>query len=122
MDYNGFRFNNLYKEAERDVIDDLKDEVVCLKKKIKHCKYREEDLEEEISNLSQKKHKLENDIERIMNESTKMKRNLEDQRIKEEDINFRHKELDQKVKDILNELKAGWDIYREGWKILSTKD
>ena len=75
MDYNGFRFNNLYKEAERDVIDDLKDEVVCLKKKIKHCKYREEDLEEEISDLSQKKDKLEKDIERIMNESAKSKRN-----------------------------------------------
>ena len=36
---------NLYKDAENDIIDDLKDEIKYLKQKIKEHKQREEGFE-----------------------------------------------------------------------------
>ena len=49
MEFKGLRIDGLYKAAEKDVIDDWKDEVEYLKKKIKHWKYRGGDLEDELN-------------------------------------------------------------------------
>ena len=54
MEYKGYRFDNLY----RDIIDELKDEMVSLKKKMKDYKYREEDLEDEFGDMSKENKKL----------------------------------------------------------------
>ena len=48
MDYRGYRLSTLYKDAEKDIIDDLKDEINYLKKKVKKNKSREETIESEI--------------------------------------------------------------------------
>ena len=46
MEY-GFRLNNLCKNAEKDIIDDVKNEIKYLKQKVKDYKYREEESENE---------------------------------------------------------------------------
>ena len=47
MAFKGYKLNNLYKDAENDIIDDLKDELNHYKKRIKEFKYREEHMEED---------------------------------------------------------------------------
>ena len=73
MEYKSYRFNNLYQEAEKDIIDDLKNEIDYLKKKMKQYKYREEELEEELRDLDHKKEKLEMDIQKIVKEKEVLK-------------------------------------------------
>ena len=113
MEYKGYRFDNLYKEAERDIIDELKEETEYLKKKIKHYKYREEDLEDEINELSQKKGQLENDIETVVKESIKLKRNLEEQSIKGEEIVSKNKEFELEMNDMIGELKDARNVIKQ---------
>ena len=113
MEYKGYRFDNLYKEAERDIIDELKEETEYLKKKIKHYKYREEDLEDEINELSQKKGQLENDIETVVKESIKLKRNLEEQSIRGEEIVSKNKELELEMNDMIGELKDARNVIKQ---------
>ena len=52
MEYKGYRLNNLYRDAENDIIDDLKDEVKFLKQKIKEYKDREEGFETEMDTVT----------------------------------------------------------------------
>ena len=113
MEYKGYRFDGLYKEAEKDIIDELKDEVAYLKKKINNNKYREEDLEDELGEMSYKKGKLEKEMERIVRESIEIKKDVKEQRIKEEEIDNKNKELGHKLKDIISELKDARDIITE---------
>ena len=78
MEYKSYRFNTLYQEAEKDIIDDLKNEIEYLKKKMKQYKYREEDMEEELRDLDHKKEKLEMDLQKIVKEKELLKSNLEE--------------------------------------------
>ena len=55
MDFKGYRLDGLYRVAVKDVIDNLKYEIKYLKKKIKHDKYRDEDLEDYINQCHRRK-------------------------------------------------------------------
>ena len=71
MAYQGYILMNLYKDAENDIIDDLKNENKYLKQKIKEYKHREEDLEDELSDRSHESKWLNNEIEKVYDESRK---------------------------------------------------
>ena len=98
MEYKGYRLNNLYRDAENDIIDDLKDEVKYLKQKIKECKYREEGFEKEMDAVT-----CENKITINELDKTKMKlresRNILEQMEKEENTEI--EELEIKIKTTL---------------------
>ena len=67
MEYKGYRFDNLYRDAENDIIDDLKDEVNYLKRKLKEYKCREASFENEMDILTNENDKFKRDIEKKKN-------------------------------------------------------
>ena len=77
MEYGGYRLANLYKDAEKDIIDDLKDEVVYLKKKLKQYQYREDDFEEEIGDMTVKNDNLKREMEKADVKNDNLKREME---------------------------------------------
>ena len=78
MEYKGYRFDNLYRDAENDIIDELKDEVVYLKKKMKDYNHRENNLEDELGEVSNENKKLKNEIKKMFEETKKFGSKLEE--------------------------------------------
>ena len=69
------------------IIDDMKDELAYLRRKLKESKYREEDLEDEVGDVTYTKEKLEAEIDKVVQELTAVKKLLkEKQSIEEETI------------------------------------
>ena len=73
---------------EKDlIIDDMRDELSYLRRKLKESKYREEDLEDEVGDVTYTKEKLEAEIDKVVQELTAVKNLLkEKQSIEEETI------------------------------------
>ena len=78
MDYKGYKLNNLYREAENDIIDDLKDEVSYLKRKIKEYQCREESFENEIDIVTNENKGLKKDFENVKKELIDTKETLKE--------------------------------------------
>ena len=70
-------------------------------------------MEDEINELAQKKGQLERDIETVVKESIKLKRNLEEQSIKGEEIVSKNKELELEMNDMIGELKDARNIIKQ---------
>ena len=98
--YNGYRLNNLYKEAEKDIIDDLKDEINHLKKKMKDYKQREDNMEDELGDMSYDNKKLKKEIEKVFEESNKIRKSLEERQNKEEDFVKKEETFDILIKNL----------------------
>ena len=116
MEYKGYRLNNLYRDAENDIIDDLKDEVKFLKQKIKEYKDREEGFETEMDTVT-----CENEIVKKELDKTKMElresRNILEQMEKEENTEI--EELEIRIKTALENLVKKEKIVEEGQKAKS---
>ena len=99
MEYKGYRLNNLYKEAENDIIDDLKEEVNYLKRKIKEYKGREEYFE--------------NEMDIVTNESKGFKRDLEKAKKELIDTKETLKEIEQMENEEISELEFKYKFTSE---------
>ena len=92
MDYRGYRLSTLYKDAENDIIDDLKDEINYLKKKVKENKSREETIESEIDVVECENKNLRRELGKIEKELMEAKeyiketKNIENLQVEELEI------------------------------------
>ena len=69
---------NLYKDAENDIIDDLKDEENNHERKLKEYKYREEYFENEIEILSDENARFKRELENTKKEMIDAKETLQE--------------------------------------------
>ena len=109
MEYKGYRLNDLYKEAENYIIDDLKDEVNYLKRKIKEYKGREESFEHEMDIVRNENIGCKMDLEKAKKELIDTKETLKEiEQMENEEIaelEFKYKFTSEKLKKKENLLK-----------------
>ena len=112
MAYQGYRLMNLYKDAEKDIIDDLKDEITFLKRKIKENKSREDAIESEIDVVEGENKNLRRELDKVKKELMEAReyiketKNLENLQIKELEIKHNIANgIIQKLKNDINEVE-----------------
>ena len=100
--------NNLYKDAEKDIIDDLKDEIKYLKQKIKDYKYREEEFENEMDSATLENKNLKMELAKSR-EELKESRDFLMKQLENEELGI----LEIKHKSTLETLAKKDDIEKE---------
>ena len=97
---------NLYKEAEKDIIDDLKDEVNYLKRKLKEYKCSEEAFENEMDVAESENKNLKQELDKTKKEIIEV-RDLLKETEGFENMQIEELELKQKIANgIIQKLKT----------------
>ena len=95
MEYKGYRLMNLYKDAEKDIIDDMKDEIKYLKQKVKEYNYRENEFENEMDAVTLENKNLKREFAKSRQELKESRDILEDMKNMEneelEHLEIKHK-------------------------------
>ena len=100
------------------IIDDMKDEVSYLRRKLKESKYREEDLEDEIGDVTYKKEKLELEMDKVVQELTAVKKLLTEKKSIEKENN-EVKETSDNFIDKLKRQNANFEVRIDEMKKLA---
>ena len=114
MEYKGYRLMNLYQDAEKDIIDDMKGEIKYLKQKVKEYNYRENKFENDMDIIQDENKRFKRELEKTRKELIDAKETLQEiEKMENEEI----AELDMKNKFTSEQLAKKENIENEYLKV-----